>query len=64
MKLAVDRCWVRVENTRTTCNITKVLFATGPQVYGCVACPMSASDELKALGFAGKPWLKVTQDLK
>lgn len=26
---------------------------TGPQVYGCVACPADASDQLKAIGFAG-----------
>jgi hypothetical protein len=30
------------------------IIIIGPQVYGCVACPAEASDQLKALGFAGE----------
>lgn len=38
-------------------------MSTGPQVYGCVACPVTASDELKALGFAGKLYTFVSKKL-
>ncbi|KAK9899733.1 ribonuclease H2 subunit A [Cystobasidium minutum MCA 4210] len=33
----------------------------GPQVYGCVACPATASDDLKALGFADSKALSEAQ---
>lgn len=54
MKLVVDQYLVCQLPFRLLAKCADSLSFAGPQVYGCVACPMAASDSLKSLGFAGK----------